>query len=407
MVSEGGNNTARQRALLAVQERQKEIEIEDTERLKQIKETNREKWHNNRKKTPLSGSIRQREDSSVERSGGPAKLQAGGSPSRGVGVTKLPSSISSILRGKSTCNTSARKEKDRGKPSSNTPARKEKDRSNKANIASSQASRFSQGTKGGNGSGKGARKNKIAQESSNSTPRRASRGVTPTALFSQGLQPKSPKKRAQKANNNSTGDNDNTIDADAVPAEGESPQSATRQSASKVGWKAVIESSEDDETTITRNPWKESGFVDFTMELPANLKTGAQASDRFKDKIGSMLSVLQKIDDASCILHPKEPTASNVSARKELDCMHYIWGGFFRIDNDSAFKLGTNEKARLLRGTMMLGMAKDCKETIKMLSTDISIISGVNLYWKDLQALDTRKKIELPCAPIKIPAKHM
>ena len=205
MASEGGNNTARQRALLAVQERQKEIEIENTERLKQIKETNRQKWHNNRKKTPLSGSIRQREDSSVERPGGPAKLQAGGSPTRGAGVTKHPSTIPSILR---------------GKPSSNTSARKEKNGLNNANIASRQASRFSQGTKGGNGSGKGARKNKIAQESSNSTPKGASRGVTPTVLFSQGLQPKSPNKRAHKANNNSTGNNDNTIDADDVPAEG-------------------------------------------------------------------------------------------------------------------------------------------------------------------------------------------
>ena len=119
---------------------------------------------------------------------------------------------------------------------------------------------------------------------------------------------------------------------DSETAEGGSSQSATRKSASKVGWKAAIELSEDDESRIDRTPWKESGFFDFTMELPANLKSGAQASDRFKDKIGSMLSVLQKIDDASCILHPKEPLRSNVSARKELNCMHHIWGGSSQAD---------------------------------------------------------------------------
>ena len=205
MVSEGENNTARQRALLAVQERQKEIEIKNAERLKQIKETNRQKWHNNRKKTPLSGSVRQREDSSVEGPGGPAKLQAGGSPTRGPGVTKHPCDIPSILRGKA---------------SSNASVRNEKSGLNSATKASMQASRSSQGAKGGNGSGKGAQENKIAQESNNSTPRGPARGVTPKALFSQGLQPKSPNKRAHEASNSATGDKCNIIDVDSETAEG-------------------------------------------------------------------------------------------------------------------------------------------------------------------------------------------
>ncbi len=75
--------------------------------------------------------------------------------------------------------------------------------------------------------------------------------------------------------------------------------------------------------------------------------------------------------------------------------MYYIWGTFFCFDNDSVFAKGTNEKACLLRGTMVMGMPKTYKETVKMLSTDISIILGVNLYWKDLQAFNTHKKIAL------------
>ena len=73
-----------------MQERQKEIEIENTERLKQIKETNRLKWHNNRKKTPLSGSTRQRDDSSVERSGGTGQPASRGYPHKRCRCDKTP-----------------------------------------------------------------------------------------------------------------------------------------------------------------------------------------------------------------------------------------------------------------------------------------------------------------------------
>ena len=52
-------------------------------------------------------------------------------------------------------------------------------------------------------------------------------------------------------------------------------------------------------------------------------------------------------------------------------------------------------------------MSKDCKKIVDTLFTDITIGSGVNLYWKNLQAFDTRKKIALPCAPYKIPASHI
>ena len=52
-------------------------------------------------------------------------------------------------------------------------------------------------------------------------------------------------------------------------------------------------------------------------------------------------------------------------------------------------------------------MSKDCKKIVDTLFTDITIGLGVNLYWKNLQAFDTRKKIALPCAPYKIPASYI
>ena len=65
-------------------------------------------------------------------------------------------------------------------------------------------------------------------------------------------------------------------------------------------------------------------FFDFTVELLPNLKGGAQASVRFKEKMSSMLSVLQSIDDAACILDPTEPEKSNISATKDFNKMFYV-----------------------------------------------------------------------------------
>ncbi len=97
---------------------------------------------------------------------------------------------------------------------------KKKSGLNSANKASIQASRSSQGARGGNGSGKGVHENKVSQESNSSTPRGLSRGVTPKALFSQGLQPKSPNNRAHEASNSTTGDKCDIIDVDSETAKG-------------------------------------------------------------------------------------------------------------------------------------------------------------------------------------------
>ena len=37
-----------------------------------------------------------------------------------------------------------------------------------------------------------------------------------------------------------------------------------------------------------------------------------------------MLSVLQSIDDAACILDPTEPEKSNISATKDFNKMFYV-----------------------------------------------------------------------------------
>ena len=123
--------------------------------------------------------------------------------------------------------------------------------------------------------------------------------------------------------------------------------------------------------------------------------------------MSSMLSVLQSIDDAACILDPTEPEKSNISATKDFNKMFYVWGAFFRFDNGSVFTRGTSKKPRLLRRTLLLDMSKDCKKIVDTLFTDITIGLGVNLYWKNLQAFDTRKKTALPCAPYKIPASYI
>jgi len=332
----------------------------------------------------LTGVRRPREETSVEEEGGAPKLQGIGSPTRpgGSGIKKKVAAPQSILRNKSQNRSSASKEMDRpGTQANRRMAPAEHDRA----VA-------------------GASLPPPPKSPAQRNRRSPSASAGSKTLSSQGLKPKSTPRRVQRSKDSTREVNEDNSSTSTGEADTEERRS---RSSTKVGWKAAVETSKREESVIKRTPWTETGFFDFLVELPPNLKGGGQASTKFKDKMASMLSMLRNIDSAGCILHPKEPEKSSVYARKDFHDMYYNWGAFFRFDNDGAFANGTKEKARVIRGSVMLGLAKDCRQTIKMLFTDISIVSGVKLYWKDLQALDTRKKIALPCAPIKIPATHV
>ena len=382
MSQEGATGTTRQRAVAAARERKKGMETEEARRRTEIAKAHKKNWHASRSKPSLSGTTRQRDESSTGEAGGPSKLQGTGSPTRSTGITKSPGPPHSILRNNAGKATSSRTETD-----NQPPSRSRNERTPRVD-----------GTGVGVGRGEGGNAaQSLNQGSRSGTSGDGSKGVRPTTLFREGLQPKSHKAKSKQAANMDPLDT----------RKGESARSTPSKSPSKVAWKEAIETSEDEESRGDITPWTQKGFFYFTVELPSNIKGGAQVSAKFKEKIGSMLAVIQSIDDAACILHPKDPGTSNIRSTKDFDKMFYVWSAFFRFDKDNVFTRGTGEKARLLRGTLTLGMAKDCKMIVDSLSTDISISSGVNLYWKNLQAFDTRKKLALPCTPYKIPAAHI
>ena len=88
-------------------------------------------------------------------------------------------------------------------------------------------------------------------------------GANSKALSSQGLMPKSTSKGAQGARDSTRrGDEEdgNTTIGETVTAR-QNDQSVTQRSATTVGWKAAVDTSEDEESRIEKNSLNTEGIL--------------------------------------------------------------------------------------------------------------------------------------------------